>query len=405
MSDITTYKSVSNIYFTNTSDNTPPTVDGVLYTGVLSIKVSSSDSNVSVVTTSSVTPTDFDNNIVGLVTCTTHITAIDNNIIVDVSPVVSNHSVDISTTGSEVLDDETGTMITTLVSVISRPGDLLDIFAESIVTNTSSEIITEPDYRYLIVRHNLIDGFLHGNPGGDFNMTCQEMYSLMNMSCVKLSEGLYQTLKQAWTQEEIIEIDAETAYYGTTFFSEIRNVAKLWEAKTSWYGEKVPTEITPLIIGYILTVMKIFATEIVENEFERRFLTMRGASLIETESWYLQLAEAKEWLTQQGQNGSTTPFLDYLSSNRNIDKTVLSNKILKKAETYQDKLATLLVEMQVILDKFKKCASVWDINILYEDYFGIAMPISMAISLERTISADDWNRKHDWSVKGNGYYF
>ena len=404
MSDITTYKSVSNIYFTNASYNTS-SADEVLYTGVLTIKVSSTDANVSVITSEVVVPTDFDNVVAGFVTITTHITAADNNIVADVSPVVSDHSVNISTTGSEVLDNETGAMTTTLVSVITRPIDLLDIFVESLVTNTSSEIIKEPDYRYLIVRHNLIDGFLHGNPGGDYNMTCQEMYSLMNMTCVKLSEGLYQTLKQSWLQEEVIEIDADTAYYGTTFFSEIRNVAKLWEAKTTWYGEKVPTEITPLIIGYILTVMKIFATEIVENEFERRFLTMRGASLIETESWYLQLAEAKEWLSQQGQNGSITPFLDYLALTRGINKTVLSNKILKNAETYQDKLSTLLVEMQIILDKFKKCDSVWDINILYEDYFGIAMPISMAIALERMVSADDWNRKPEWRVKGNGYYF
>jgi hypothetical protein len=68
-------------------------------------------------------------------------------------------------------------------------------------------------------------------------------------------------------------------------------------------------------------------------------------------------------------------------------------------------MAMLLADMQNLLAKFKSCATVWDINILYEDYFGIAMPISMAIKLNRTISDTNWNRVPEWRVKGNGCYF
>ena len=398
----TVYKSVSDIYFSNAGSGVQFQVDSTTFHSAKIITdISTSDANVSVSTTEILTQAS--GSVPAFATIVTTVSTIDTNVRIAVNPAVSGNDIDIVTVGSESVAN--GIPTTTMTSTVSlKTGDLV-VYANSTVTDNTNSALQEPAYRYLILRHNLVDGMLHGVPGGDYNMTCQEMYSLMNVTCVKLSEGLYQTLRQGWVQETIIEIDADTAFYGTTFFSEIRPVAKIWEAKTSWYGEKTPTQITPEIVGYILKVMKAFATNIVESEYERRYLTLRNASMLETASWEIQKAEAKEWLVFQGADNHVTPFLDYLATQRSMDKTVLANKILTNAESHQDALSRLLVEMQTLVKKFNNCDSVWDINILYEDCLGIALPVKQAIDLGRTISADNWNRRPEWSVKGNGYYF
>ena len=81
-------------------------------------------------------------------------------------------------------------------------------------------------------------------------------------------------------------------------------------------------------------------------------------------------------------------------------------KVLKILQPYFFETKTLKPEhLQQLLDKFNDCTTVWDMNILYEDYFGITMPIKEAIALGRTVSDTNWNRLPQWSVKGNGYYF
>lgn len=329
----------------------------------------------------------------------------DPEVEINVQPSVTSKDIQIETETTEDTDEE-GFYVTKITSVVKTEGkSYLSCFANTI-SNVENDGIKETfKYRHLIMRHDLIANLLHGNPGGDEMMTCQEMYSLFNIICVKMSEGMYQTLRANWPGEEVIELTENEAFYGTQFFGEIRPVAKLWEAKSPWYGEKVPTEITPEIVSYILKVMKVFARESVEQEFERRWLTMRNASDIEVESWRIQQEEAKEWLEFKGANGHKTPFLDYLAESRNYDKTELAEKILAKKEAYQDKLSTMLVDMQKILKQFDNCESVWDINILYEDYFGIGMPHKQAQALGRIVEGTENQRKPEWSVKGNGYYF
>jgi hypothetical protein len=395
-------KSVTHIFFTDADYGTE--YDGensvALITAGINTAITTTDPHVQVSTVDRlVQPTPEAN---GAVTVITTILTSDANIVIETTSNVTSSEATVVTTGSEDIDPASGLHRTIITSVASKTGVQLDLYAASVVTLPASTTVVEPDYRYLLLRHDLIDGYLHGNPGGDFNMTCQEMYSLMNFSCVKLSEGLYQTLVPSWSKEKIIEIDANTAFFGSTFFSEIRPIAKVWEAKTVWYGEKVPTEITPEIVQYILTMMKGFATEIISAEYERRYLALRGASDFEADTWHIQREEATDYSIDQSVQ---TPFIDTLVALRGINKDVLVGKILDNARAYNIAVATKLAEMQELLAKFNSCTTVWDINILYEDYFGIAMPISMAIKLGRTVSAEDWNRKPEWRVKGNGCYF
>ena len=256
----------------------------------------------------------------------------------------------------------------------------------------------------------------------------KELYDLLNVSCIEISNEMYGIHSKTWNGK-YIEISEDTAKLGSTLFSEVRDTAKLWEVSglespgltgnerpevfeqyPEVTAQKVPTDMnevrgTMTIKEHVLVFMKTFAKEIIEEEYQSRFLAMRDTCELESASWEIQKHEAREWLTNAGLNDSKTPFLDYLATERGEDKTVLSNKILQKAEAYQDKLSTMLVSMQKLKKQFKNSTSIKDINILYEDYLGVMMPTTQAIEMGRTLSATDWARKPEYEVKANEFNF
>ena len=269
--------------------------------------------------------------------------------------------------------------------------------------------------------------FMEGNAYDD-RFVFKELYELLNVSCIQVSSQMYSIHSKTWNGK-YIEISEDTATLGSSLFSEIRETAKLWEISglespgltgnerqevfeqyPEVKAEKVPTDMnevrgTMTIKEHVLVFMKAFAKEIIEEEYQSRFLALRDTCELESASWEIQKHEAREWLTNAGLNGSVTPFLDYLATERGEDKTVLSNKILQKAEAYQDKLSTMLVAMQKLKKQFKNSTSIKDINILYEDYLGVMMPTAQAVEMGRTLSNTDWARKPEYEVKANEFNF
>ena len=253
--------------------------------------------------------------------------------------------------------------------------------------------------KYLIIKSSLVDPRTYVQ-SSDQRLFLQELYELHNFSTIKISNELYGIYNKIW-EGKFVEIDQDTAIYGSVLTSELRDVAKVWEAGSEGYAEKTKIEMTPEIKSKVVSFMKIYAKEIVEYEYEKRFLRYRNTNNLETTSWQIQKHEAKEWLKYQGEEGHETPFLDYLSIRKGKDKTALAHKILEKAESYEDGLSTLLVDMQIILDKFDDCTTIWDINILYEDYLGVLMPNNQAAELGRTSSEYDTVRLPQYEVKPN----
>ena len=283
--------------------------------------------------------------------------------------------------------------------------------------------------KYLIIKQSLLDPqlFMEGDAYDD-RFVFKELYDLLNVSCIKVSSQMYSIHSKVWNGK-YIEISEDTAKLGSTLFSEVRDTAKLWEISgldgpgltgnenpevfeqyPEATAEKVPVSMnevrgTMTIKEHVLVFMKAFAKEIIEEEYQYRFLALRDTCELESASWEIQKHEAREWLTNAGLNGSVTPFLDYLATERGEDKTVLSNKILTKAEGYQDKLSTMLVAMQKLKKQFKNTTSITDINTLYEDYLGVMMPTTQAIEMGRTLSATDWARKPEYEVMANEFNF
>ena len=283
--------------------------------------------------------------------------------------------------------------------------------------------------KYLIIKQSLLDPqlFMEENAYDD-RFVFKELYDLLNVSCIKVSSQMYSIHSKTWNGK-YIEITEDTATLGSTLFSEVRDTAKLWEISglegpgltgnerpevfeqyPEATAQKVPIDMsstvgTMTVKEHVLVFMKAFAKEIIEEEYQYRFLALRDTCELESASWEIQKHEAREWLTNAGLNGSVTPFLDYLATERGEDKTVLSNKILTKAEGYQDKLSTMLVAMQKLKKQFKNTTSIKDINTLYEDYLGVIMPTTQAIEMGRTLSATDWERKPEYEVKANEFNF
>ena len=283
--------------------------------------------------------------------------------------------------------------------------------------------------KYLIIKQSLLDPqlFMEGDAYDD-RFVFKELYDLLNVSCIQVSSQKYSIHSKVWNGK-YIEISEDTATLGSTLFSEVRDTAKLWEISgldgpgltgnenpevfaqyTEATAEKVPVSMnevrgTMTIKEHVLVFMKAFAKEIIEEEYQYRFLALRDTCELESASWEIQKHEAREWLTNAGLNGSVTPFLDYLATERGEDKTVLSNKILTKAEGYQDKLSTMLVAMQKLKKQFKNTTSITDINTLYEDYLGVMMPTTQAVEMGRTLSTTDWARKPEYEVMANEFNF
>ena len=283
--------------------------------------------------------------------------------------------------------------------------------------------------KYLIIKQSLLDPqlFMEENAYDD-RFIYKELYDLHNISCIQVSAEMYGIHSKLWNGK-YVEIEKDTAELGSTLFSEVRDTAKLWEIsglegpgltgneRPEVYeqypeakAEKVPIDMnstvgTMSVKEHVLVFMKAFAKEIIEDEYQKRYIAMRNTCELESASWEIQKHEAREWLTNAGLNGSVTPFLDYLATERGEDKTVLSNKILAKAEAYQDKLSTMLVSMQKLKKQFENSTSIEGINILYEDYLSVMMPTSQAIELGRTLSTTDWERKSEYVVNANEFNF
>jgi hypothetical protein len=253
---------------------------------------------------------------------------------------------------------------------------------------------------FMIVGHGVIDPKWYDTSSGDPALWCQELYQLMGVTCIVMSEHLYETLSPYWQGEKVTLITEELALNGRQFFGDYRAAAKIWIPNTAaTINPDAPNYIkrevalTDDVISQVCEFMFIYAREIVQDEFERRFLRMRPGGTVEAVSWETQKHEAREWLDNLGQNGSRTPFLDYLAQEHGKDKTELANRILEKAEAYQDALSDLLVQEQTVIKDFKNCTNVWDMNIKYEQYFGLPIPINQAKAMGLTEGPDSNIRK------------
>jgi hypothetical protein len=106
---------------------------------------------------------------------------------------------------------------------------------------------------------------------------------------------------------------------------------------------------------------------------------MVDASDLEKDTWEEQKREA---FAYQENSNYSTPVIDILSSGRGIDKQVLVDKIISNVTTYNTKLATLLLEQQLLETKVKNCNTIADCHRVRHEKFGVGMSRQQKIDEE-----------------------
>ena len=91
-----------------------------------------------------------------------------------------------------------------------------------------------------------------------------------------------------------------------------------------------------------------------------------------------QLEEARKYKENEE---ARTPFLDILCMTRGMQKDELVKRVLRHHDKYLIDYASLLGKYHAIRSQFKNCDNMWDMNILYEDYLHVGMPINRVRNL------------------------
>jgi hypothetical protein len=135
--------------------------------------------------------------------------------------------------------------------------------------------------------------------------------------------------------------------------------------------EKIKYYLTDEDRNYGLAFNKAIMKKVVSDRFSERYKElMLDASILEKDTWEEQKREAFGWVADSDYQ---TPIIDILSTGRGIDKSIFVQKIITNVTAYNTKLATLLLEQQLLEERIKSCETIADCHRLKHEKFGIAL--------------------------------
>jgi hypothetical protein len=136
-------------------------------------------------------------------------------------------------------------------------------------------------------------------------------------------------------------------------------------------NEKVKYFLTDEDKALAVRFNKVVMIKVISDRFTEKLKElMLDASLLEKATWEEQKREA---LLYQQDNTTSTPLIDILAEGREITKSELVDKILLNVNSYNIKLANLLVEQQKLEKKVKDCQTIADCHRLRHEKFGISV--------------------------------
>ena len=116
---------------------------------------------------------------------------------------------------------------------------------------------------------------------------------------------------------------------------------------------------------------KMAMKKVVADRFSERYKElMLDASTLEKDTWEEQKREAFGWMADEDYQ---TPIIDILSTGRGIDKSTFVQKIITNVTSFNTKIATLLLEQQLLEERIKSCVTIADCHRLKHEKFGIAL--------------------------------
>ena len=183
------------------------------------------------------------------------------------------------------------------------------------------------------------------------------------------------------------EISEDIGRWGLKHFGEIRAVVKVTDEDplsdddlyaVSQQGPKTAIELPQERIDATIQFMKLSAKLIIEDEYDRKFLSLKAEdSKLEQYFWNAQVTEANNL---EGE----TPLLNSIATAKGIAVSDVAASVLAGNKAFNEKALALYDAMVALKQKFTDCATIKELNVLWEDYLGVPMPEAQAIELGNT---------------------
>ena len=175
------------------------------------------------------------------------------------------------------------------------------------------------------------------------------------------------------------EVSEDIGKWGTKHFGEVRAVVKVTDedplSEDDEYAlEQLPDGRTKVELPQerydaAIAFMKIAAKLIIEDEYDRKFLTLKAEeSKLEQYLWDAQITEANNL---EGE----TPLLNSIATAKGIAVSEVATSVLAGNKTFNDKVKALYDSMLALKQEFKSCATIKELNVLWQKYMGVPMPI------------------------------
>ena len=150
------------------------------------------------------------------------------------------------------------------------------------------------------------------------------------------------------------------------------------EYAVSQTGPKTKIVLPQERIDAAITFMKLSAKLIIEDEYDRKFLSLKAEdSKLEQYFWNAQVTEANNL---EGE----TPILNSIATAKGIAVSDVAASVLAGNKAFNEKALALYDAMVALKQKFTDCATIKELNVLWENYLGVPMPEAQAIELGNT---------------------
>ena len=175
------------------------------------------------------------------------------------------------------------------------------------------------------------------------------------------------------------EVSEDIGRWGTKHFGEVRAVVKVTDedplseddeyALEQLADGRTKVELPQERYDAAIAFMKVAAKLIIEDEYDRKFLTLKAEeSKLEQYLWDAQITEANNL---EGE----TPLLNSIATAKGITVSEVASSVLAGNKTFNDKVKALYDSMLALKQEFKSCATIKELNVLWQKYMGVPMPI------------------------------
>ena len=211
--------------------------------------------------------------------------------------------------------------------------------------------------------------------------TANLIFNQYGVTVFSIENGWIRDLnKLSGSYEEVTE---DVGRWGVKHFGEVRAKVKVTDedplseddeyALEQLEDGRTKVELPQERYDAAIAFMKVAAKLIIEDEYDRKFLTLKAEeSKLEQYLWDAQITEANNL---EGE----TPLLNSIATAKGIAVSEVASSVLAGNKTFNDKVKALYDAMLALKQEFKSCATIKELNVLWQKYMGVPMPYTQMV--------------------------